>query len=110
MICGTLIGPYASDQVRVDPVSARIPPVRGGGGHAPPQGARGVAGPGSAAAARRARARPTGGDTTAQTTSPEWEGATVTGGPPLPEVSVGAERQRAEAATGSATLNVGAAR
>ena len=28
MIFGTLIGPYASDQVRVDPVSARIPPVR----------------------------------------------------------------------------------
>ena len=28
MIFGTLIGPYASDQVRVDPVSDRIPPVR----------------------------------------------------------------------------------
>ena len=30
MIVGTLIGPYASDQVRVDPVSARIPPAARG--------------------------------------------------------------------------------
>ena len=28
MIFGTLIGPYASDQVRVDPVSARFRPGR----------------------------------------------------------------------------------
>ena len=28
VICGTLIGSFASDQVRVEPVSACIPPVR----------------------------------------------------------------------------------
>ena len=30
VICGTLIGSFASDQVRVDPVSARIPPAARG--------------------------------------------------------------------------------